>query len=297
MNSCTMVSVRANEGKSGLFNLPALSKHRSGRTGIVRLIPVGTSETITKMTTITHGSHTQFSAKVDTEPICGTLKSLPPISLKLVSQTELEPLWDRLVSGYHYLGYQNLLGRRLKYLCFIQHRPVSALSWSAPALKLRARDDFIGWSDLQRKEYLHRIANNSRFLILPWVQVPHLASHVLSHNIRRLKKDWPQRFNQHLWMLETFVDPRYFKGTCYKAANWNFLGHIYGSSKQGRGYFYHGNIKEVYFYGLVPDFRNHIGCQQNFSAFFHRPPQASKKVEEFPLVANGLPPRATGKPW
>lgn len=236
------------------------------------------------MKTIINGYHAQFDAKVDAEPICGPLKSLPPISLKLVSQTESEPLWDRLVSRYHYLGYQNLLGRRLKYLCFIQDRPVSALSWSAPALKLRVRDHFIGWSHLQRKEYLHRIANNSRFLILPWVRVPHLASHVLSHNIRRLKKDWPERFNHPLWMLETFVDPRYFKGTSYKAANWNFLGHTHGSSKQGQTYFYHGNIKEVYFYGLVPDFRDHIGCQQTVSAFFNRPPQTSKKVEELKMI-------------
>lgn len=120
---------------------------------------------------------------INTDQISSALKALPPIDLKLVSQSDLEPLWNYLVSHYHYLGYRNLLGHRLKYIAFAGDRPVAALSWSAPALKLRARDDFTGWSTEQRKYNLQRLANNSRFSILPWVSVPNLASHVLALNI------------------------------------------------------------------------------------------------------------------
>ena len=115
-----------------------------------------------------------------TEPLRGRLQSFAPVKLELVSQSPFEPLWDSLVRQYHYLGYQKLLGHRLKYLAFIQDRPVAALSFSAPALKLAVRDRYIGWSAEQRKLYLKHLVNNSRFLILPWVQVFHLASHVLA---------------------------------------------------------------------------------------------------------------------
>jgi SRSO17 transposase len=224
------------------------------------------------------------SIKVNTEPITGTLESLRPIVLESVSHSHIEPLWDQLVSRYHYLGYRNLLGHRLKYLVFIQDRPVAALSWSAPALKLRVRDRYIGWSDEQRKTHLDRIASNSRFLILPWVDIPNLASHVLSLNIEGLSKDWEQRFHRALWLLETFVDPRYFKGTSYKAANWKFIGHSYGSGKQGKGYFYHGVTKEVYLYVLEPNFRKIIGCEQKPYDLFHRPPQPLNKVEDLKMI-------------
>mgnify|MGYP001061603971 CR=1 FL=1 len=133
-----------------------------------------------------------------------------------------------LVKQYHYLGYQNLLGHRLKYLALSGTHPVAALSWSAAALKVGVRDRFIGWSEEQKKTYLDRIANNSRFLIFPWVLVPHLASHVLSLNIRRLARDWEQQFHHPLWLLETFVDPSRFKGTSYKAANWKGIGQTLG---------------------------------------------------------------------
>jgi hypothetical protein len=109
----------------------------------------------------------KMSHSIDTEPITGDLRNFEPVRLKLVNDRTVESLWDQLVSLHHYLGYRRLLGHRLKYLAFIGQRPVSALSWSAPALKLCVRDHFIGWSDDQRKAYLHRIANNSRYLIFP----------------------------------------------------------------------------------------------------------------------------------
>lgn len=221
---------------------------------------------------------------IDTEPITGYLKNFEPVTLKLVNDRTLESLWGHLVSRHHYLGYRRLLGHRLKYLAFIGKRPVSALSWSAPALKLRVRDHFIGWSDEQRKAHLDRIANNSRYLIFPWVNVANLASHVLSLNIARLKKDWPQHFNTELLLLETFVDPRFFNAICYKAANWKFIGQTNGYTKQGKGYIYHGNLKDVYVYVLDPKFKDIIDCQQKPCDFFQRPPQSQKKVEDLQML-------------
>jgi len=225
-----------------------------------------------------------FSTEIETKPIADQLSNLPPVSIKLISGSEQEPLWDQLVRTYHYLGYQKLIGHRLKYIAVIEEQPVAALSWSAPALKLAARDQFIGWSDAQRKRHLNQLACNSRFLILPWVKVPNLASQVLSLNIAQLKKDWQQQFNHRLLVLETFVDSRYFKGTCYKAANWLHVGDTYGSGKLGKGYIYHGTAKEIYLYVLEPHFRSIISCRQKAPCLFHRPPPTKTKVEELVML-------------
>jgi hypothetical protein len=160
---------------------------------------------------------------------------LPAVRLELVSQSPLESLWDELVREHHYLGYRRLLGHRLKYAAFAGDRPVAALSWSAAARNLRVRDGFVGWSEHQRRRHLKHVVSNSRFLVLPWVHVPNLASHVLSMNMRRLKEDWSRHFSEELWLLETFVDPTYFDGSGYKAANWRFIGYTYGCAKQGQG--------------------------------------------------------------
>jgi SRSO17 transposase len=221
--------------------------------------------------------------ELDTLPMVGPLAAFLPVSLQLVSQTSQEALWDRLVREHHYLGYRKLLGRRLKYLAFSRGRPVAALSWSAAALKTGARDEYIGWSEPQRKAQLHRIVNNSRFLILPWVRIPHLASHVLSQNIRRLRRDWRSHFGADVFLLETFVDPERFKATCYKAANWRCVGRTQGSSKQGIGFRYHGNPKEIYLYAIDPRFRQKIGCSQR-PDLLRRPPPTLKKVEALHML-------------
>ena len=118
----------------------------------------------------------EYSAPIKAKPIADQLHNLPPVSVKLISESYSEPLWDQLVRSYHYLGYQRLIGHRLKYLALIEDQPLAALSWSAPALKLAARDQFIGWSTTQRKLHLNQLTSNSRFLILPWVKIPNLAS-------------------------------------------------------------------------------------------------------------------------
>ncbi len=221
---------------------------------------------------------------IDSSPLRGAVHTLPPIVVQVASQSNLERLWDALVRRYHYLGYQRLLGHRLKYLVFLQGRPVAALSFSAPALKLRVRDQYIGWSSWQRKEHLERMVNNSRFLILPWVEVANLASQVLARTLARLSRDWEARHGTRLWLVESFIDPAQFKGTCYRAANWQFIGQTSGSGKQGKGYVYHGSIKEVYVYALDPRFRKRIGCEKKSYNLFHRPSPYRKKVEDLQMI-------------
>jgi SRSO17 transposase len=221
---------------------------------------------------------------IDASPICGELHAWPPLTVQVVSQSPLEPLWDQLVRGYHYLGYQKLLGHRLKYLACLQDRPVAALAFSAPARTLRVRDQWIGWSAAQRKAHLDRLVNNSRFLILPWVTVKNLASQVLARTLARLPQDWETRFGTRLWLVETFVDPARFRGTCYRAANWHALGQTAGHGKQGPGYVYHGAIKEVYAYVLAPRFRHRLGCTQHAYRPSHRPPPSLAKMEDLQMI-------------
>lgn len=199
---------------------------------------------------------------VDTSPLRCALREIVPLRVECVSKGEQEELWDFLVREYHYLSHRMMVGCRLKYLVFHKQRPIAALGWRAAALKLKVRDCFIGWSDEQRKSHLKQIANNNRFLILPWVVVPCLASHLLSKNIKRLPADWYETYRQKLLLLETFVDGTRFSGTCYKASNWIHAGQTKGYTKRAAGYVYHGQKKEVYLYVVEPRFRQIIGCQQ-----------------------------------
>ena len=221
---------------------------------------------------------------IDASPICGELHVWRPLTIQVASQSPLEPLWDQLVRRYHYLGYQKLLGHRLKVLACFQDRPVAALAFSAPARTLRVRDQWIGWSAAQRKAHLDRVVSNSRFLILPWVAVKNLASHVLARTLARLPQEWAARFGTRLWLVETFVDPARFRGTCYRAANWHALGQTAGHGKQGPGYVYHGVPKEVYVYVLAPRFRHWIGCQQQAYCPSHRPPLSLAKEEDLQMI-------------
>ena len=217
------------------------------------------------------------------ETISGSIDCFT-VNIEMVSYSPFEPMWDHFVSRYHYLGYKKLLGHRLKYLAFINDRPIAALSFSAPALKLKSRDTFIGWSDAQRKKFLDNLACNSRFLIFPWVKIKNLASYVLSHSVQCLKKDWKTHFDKQLLLIETFVDSEKFRGTIYKAANWAFVGQTYGSGKKKSGYIYHGKPKEIYLYVLEPKFRQIIGCRQKPPMFFDHPPQAQHKLEELKMI-------------
>jgi hypothetical protein len=162
-------------------------------------------------------------------------------------------LYKELLDANHYLGYRREVGHNLRYVAHAGQRPIACAGWAAAAQKVAARDQFIGWSTGQRLNRLHLVVNNTRFLIIP--RVPHLASHLLAANIRRLAADWQARYGYAPVLLETFVDTTRFKGTCYKAANWIFVGLTQGRGKYDRHTRRQETVKAVFLYPLRPDFR------------------------------------------
>ena len=147
---------------------------------------------------------------------------------------------------YHYLGYRKMIGQRIKYLAWHQGRPIAAISYNRPARRVEARDAYIGWDGAKRDRLLKHIVANNRFLILPWVRIPHLASYLLACSLRQVRADWEWEYSVRPVLAETFVDASRYAGTCYKAANWLYAGETRGFGKRGTGYSYHGQAKAVY---------------------------------------------------
>jgi len=190
---------------------------------------------------------------LNTRPLSGRLKDFRPLKILLVNKTAWEPVWDYLVRTYHYLGYQKMIGPRIKYLVFHEDRPLAALSYNRAALHVGVRDVFLGWTRKQKYRLLPHVVNNNRFLILPWVRVKNLASHVLAQTLKRLVQDWPSLYGTDPFLVETFVDQQY-RGTCYRAANWLYLGETSGFARVGKTYIHHGKRKSVFVYLLNPAF-------------------------------------------
>ena len=191
----------------------------------------------------------------ETHPLTGRLKEFLPIDFKMVRGSPEEALSNSLIHQYHYLGYRPMVGPYLKYMAFVQRRPIACLSWGGAAWKTACRDRFIGWSSRTRSKNLFLIVNNTRFLILPWVKVPHLASHLLSQNIKGLPSDWYHWYRYAPVLLETFVDGERFSGTSYKAANWLWVGKTQGRGKNDRDHQMTLSVKDVFLYPLKKDFR------------------------------------------
>lgn len=192
---------------------------------------------------------------LDQEAITGTLAELGPLQLRQVRREEGEGLFDQLVANHHYLGYTRPVGEHLKYLVTAGDRPVACLAWSSAPRHLAPRDQFIGWTKEERIRGLHRIAYNTRFLILPWVRVPHLASHILGRVARVISSDWQGLYHHPIELLETFIEPERFRGTCYRAANWFCLGLTTGRGHQSTSHRPNRSLKELWVYPLRPDFR------------------------------------------
>ena len=193
---------------------------------------------------------------LDTSAIEGKLSQLQPLDFMLVRRTPQEALFNSLIHYHHYLGYARPVGEHLKYLVSAKDgRPVAALAFSSAPRHLAPRDQFIGWPADVRRANIRLVAYNPRFLVVPWVRVPHLASHVLSRILRRLSSDWKQIYGHPVHFVETFVDPTRFKGTCYRAANWIFLGQTTGRGNNDQSHKPNRSLKEVLGYPLVPDFR------------------------------------------
>jgi len=198
---------------------------------------------------------------VDTTVIQISLQSLRPITLQRVSTPAQRHLWRSLVDQYHYLGHKIPFGAHLRYLIQSQGGLLGCLQFSSPAWRLSCRDHWIGWRDEQRKAHLQHILCNSRFLILPWVQVPNLASHVLAQSARQMVGDWAAAYHVVPWLLESMVDSRHFSGTCYRAANWIEVGETTGRGRNDRYHRHHQQApKRVWLYPLHPHSRDQL-CQ------------------------------------
>ena len=192
---------------------------------------------------------------LDRTPLCGSLSDIRPIEIQQVRRTAEEGVFNSLLDQYHYLGYTQPVGEHLKYIVYAQNRPIACLGWSSAPRHLGPRDRFIGWSAEARRKNIHFLAYNTRFLILPFVTVPHLASHVLARMARQLSLDWERLYGHPIYYLETFVDPGRFRGTCYRAANWTMLGLTTGRGKDAPTKVPNRPLKEVLGYPLIKDFR------------------------------------------
>jgi hypothetical protein len=192
---------------------------------------------------------------IDTSPLSGPLSLLRPLEFQPVRRREEEPLFNSLIEQYHYLGYEQPVGEHAKYLVWAQGRPVACLAWSSAPRHLGSRDRFIGWSAEARRRNIRFLAYNTRFLILPWVQVEHLASHILSRMAKRLSPDWERVYGHPIYFLETFIDPERYRGTCYRAANWVLIGKTTGRGKDDQTNRPNRSIKEVWGYPLRRRFR------------------------------------------
>jgi hypothetical protein len=192
---------------------------------------------------------------IDQTPLTGALGEIKPIAIEQVRRTAHEPLFNGLIEHHHYLGYEQPVGEHLKYLVWAQRRPIACLAWSSAPRHLGSRDRYIGWSATARRRNIRLVAYNTRFLILPWIRVLHLASHILGQVTNSLSHDWEQLYGHPIYFAETFIDPARFRGTCYRAANWRFLGMTTGRGKASTSKRPNRSFKEVLGYPLTPRFR------------------------------------------
>ena len=189
------------------------------------------------------------------------IRSIPsknPLELRRVRRTLDEPLFNSLMEHHHYLGYTQPVGEHLKYMVFANGRPMACLARGSAPRHLGTRDQFIGWTAKAMLKNIGLLAYNTRFLILPWVVVPHLASRLPVRIARELFADWPRRYGHSIYYLETFFDPHRFRGTCYRAANWIHLGVTTGHGKDAPNNKPTRPIKEILGYPLVKDFRQRL---------------------------------------
>ena len=195
---------------------------------------------------------------VDETPLRVKFAELGVLEVRQVRRTPDEALFNSLLHQHHYLGYSQPVGEHLKYMIYAQGRPVACVAWCSAPRHLGSRDRFIGWGAQARRHNIRLLAYNTRFLILPWVTVPHLASHILGLMARRLSADWQAVYGHPIYFLETFIDPQRFRGTCYRAANWTVMGVTTGRGKDAPTRQANRSIKEVLGYALVKDFRQRL---------------------------------------
>jgi len=229
-----------------------LHLHRSG------LIELPVQKQRPPNNVVRHGN-AQSSLSLAWPSVEGPLAKIRPVEIRQVRRTGDEGLFNNFLQTHHYLGYSRPVGEHLKYLVWAQGVPVACLAWSSAPRHIGPRDRFIGWSAETRRQNVHLVAYNTRYLILPWGRLPHLASHILGVLSRRISADWQQLYGHPIWLLETFVDPERFRGTCYRAANWIYLGLTTGRGKDDHTHKVNRSLKEVLAYPLARDFRKRLG--------------------------------------
>jgi hypothetical protein len=199
------------------------------------------------------------SVQIDMTPLEGRVDQIEALQFAQVRRTPEERLFNSLIEQYHYLRYEQPVGEHAKYLVWAQERPIACLAWSSAPRHLGSRDRYIGWSTEARRSNIRFIAYNTRFLILPWVRIENLASHILGRMGARISEDWQKMYGHPIYFLETFVDPERFRGTCYRAANWVLLGKTTGRGKQSNSYVPNRSIKQILAYPLTKRFRELLG--------------------------------------
>ena len=192
---------------------------------------------------------------IDDTPVRGRLVDLGPLELRQVRRSEDEALFDGLIETHHYLGYTQPVGEHLKVLVVAQQRPIACFAWSSAPRHLGPRDRYIGWPAEARRRNIRYLAYNSRYLILPWIEVRYLASHLLGRMTRELPAAWERAYGHPVYFVETFVDPARFRGTCYRAAGWKLLGQTTGRGKDAPTRRPNRPKKEVLGLALTPHFR------------------------------------------
>jgi hypothetical protein len=206
-----------------------------------------------------HPNHHRYTRRTpDAEPgppIHEPVSALGDLELRCVRTKAESHLWNEFIERYHYLGYTKLPGAQLRYVASVGDQIVALAGFGAAAWKTAPRDRFIGWTAEQRARRLHLVLNNSRFLILPWIRSQNLASHLLARLARRLPDDWDDAYAYRPVLLETFVDAARFHGTCYKAANWTYLGQTTGRGKLDVQHLAAGSVKSIWAYPLDKAFR------------------------------------------
>ena len=191
-----------------------------------------------------------------TLPVRASLKDLSPVQIKLVDDRSELDLFKCFLSAYHYLGFSGTVGENLKYMVYDSNdRPLACLLFGSAAWACGPRDDFIGWDREKRSKNLSLTTNNMRYLILPWVSVKYLASHILSKVCQRIEDDWIAKYGHRIYLLETFVERDRFRGTCYKASNWTRVGMTKGRSRNDRYNTMKVPVKDIYLYPLTKRFR------------------------------------------
>jgi hypothetical protein len=242
----------------GWLNALGQPKAMSARVALLRMEKDGLIQLPAPRTRNGRGQR-RFALTVASEPrppVREPVGALEPLHFQRVSGGKLSGLWNELIARYHYLGYRPLSGAQMRYLVWSgDSRLLAALGFGACAWQVQARDRYIGWTQGQRRAGLHRIVNNARFLILPWVQCPGLASRILSGILKPLRTDWRQRYGYQPVLLETFVEIPRFAGTAYRAANWLRLGQTQGRGKLEKQHVQIAPLKDVWVYPLHRDFR------------------------------------------